>query len=107
MSEIPERIEREMFEIRSRMAPDVTDLKKHVDPSAVGKKVSKRIKERVKNAVVGFGKSLFSSGPEPGRRRRGGRKETRPLALHRRRQERPAAHDTVGRLPRRGVDGGA
>ena len=35
MSEIPERIEREMFEIRSRMAPDVRDLRQHVDPKVV------------------------------------------------------------------------
>jgi hypothetical protein len=61
MSEIPERIEREMFEIRSRMAPDVTDLRKHVEPSTISKKVTAKLKERVKDAVVGFGKSLVSS----------------------------------------------
>ena len=57
MSEIPERIEREMFEIRGRMAPDVRDLKKHVEPQAVGKKIGTRIKERVRAA----GKSLVES----------------------------------------------
>jgi hypothetical protein len=57
MNEIPERIEREMFEIRSRMAPDVRDLKKHVEPKAVTKKVTTRIKDRVRNA----GKSLVAS----------------------------------------------
>ena len=57
MNEIPERIEREMFEIRSRMAPDVRDLKKHVEPQAVTKKVTGRIRDRVRNA----GKSLVDS----------------------------------------------
>jgi uncharacterized protein DUF3618 len=53
MNEIPERIEREMFEIRSRMAPDVQDLKKHVEPQAVTKKLTARIKDRIRNAVSG------------------------------------------------------
>ncbi|CAN5739917.1 hypothetical protein BH24ACT18_BH24ACT18_10670 [soil metagenome] len=57
MNEIPERIEREMFEIRSRMAPDVRDLKKHVEPQAVTKKLTARIKDKIKNA----GKSLVES----------------------------------------------
>ena len=53
MNEIPERIEREMFEIRSRMAPDVQDLKKHVEPQAVTKKLTARIKDRIRNTVSG------------------------------------------------------
>jgi hypothetical protein len=57
MNEIPERIEREMFEIRSRMAPDVRDLKKHVEPQAVTKKLTARVKDKIKNA----GKSLVES----------------------------------------------
>ncbi|MGB3683944.1 MAG: DUF3618 domain-containing protein [Rubrobacteraceae bacterium] len=57
MSEIPERMEREMFEIRSRMAPDVRDLKQHVNPQAVGKKA----KNRIKDAAIGFGKGLLNS----------------------------------------------
>jgi len=57
MNEIPERIEREMFEIRSRMAPDVRDLKKHVEPQAVTKKLTARLKDKIKNA----GKSLVES----------------------------------------------
>ncbi len=61
MSEIPERIEREMFEIRSRMAPDVRDLKKHTEPQVIGKQVGKRIRDRVKGAVVGFGRNLLDS----------------------------------------------
>ena len=61
MNEIPERIEREMFEIRSRMAPDVQDLKKHVEPQAVTKKLTARIKDRIKGAVSGTGRSLADS----------------------------------------------
>ena len=61
MSEIPERIEREMFEIRSRMAPDVRDLKKHVEPQAVTKRVTTRIKERITGAFTRFGRGLRDS----------------------------------------------
>ena len=61
MSEIPERIEREMFEIRSRMAPDVRDLKKHTQPQVIGKQVSARIRDRVKGAVTRFGRNLVDS----------------------------------------------
>jgi len=61
MSEIPERIEREMFEIRSRMAPDVRDLKKHAEPPVIAKRVTTRVKERVRDAAVRFGKSLKES----------------------------------------------
>jgi hypothetical protein len=61
MSEIPERIEREMFEIRSRMAPDVRDLKKHAEPPVIAKRVSTRVKERLRGAAVRFGKSLKES----------------------------------------------
>lgn len=61
MNEIPERIEREMFEIRSRMAPDVRDLKKHVEPQAVTKKLTARIKDRIRTAVSGTGRSLVES----------------------------------------------
>ncbi|MGI8910674.1 MAG: DUF3618 domain-containing protein [Rubrobacteraceae bacterium] len=61
MSEIPERIEREMFEIRSRMAPDVRDLKKHTEPQYIGKQVGEKVKDRVKGAVIRFGKNLTDS----------------------------------------------
>src|SRR5215218_11088125 len=61
MNEIPERIEREMFEIRSRMAPDVRDLKKHAEPQARLKRTSTKVKERVRDAVIRFGKSLKES----------------------------------------------
>jgi Protein of unknown function (DUF3618) len=61
VSETPERIEREMFEIRSRMAPDVRDLRQHVDPKVVGKQVSTKVRDRIKGAVTGAGKSLLAS----------------------------------------------
>ena len=61
MNEIPERMEREMFEIRSRMAPDVRDLKKHVEPQAVSKKLTARIKERVRSAATKTVKGLVAS----------------------------------------------
>jgi hypothetical protein len=54
VSEIPERIEREMFEIRSRMAPDVRDLRQHVDPKVVSKQLGARIKERIRGALTGL-----------------------------------------------------
>jgi hypothetical protein len=61
VSEIPERIEREMFEIRSRMAPDVRDLRQHVDPKVVSKQLGKGIKERIRGALSGLGKGLRDS----------------------------------------------
>ena len=42
MSEIPERIEREMFEIRSQMSPDMVDLRKHIEPRQSQSKSSRR-----------------------------------------------------------------
>ena len=52
MSEkIPERIEREMFEIRSQMAPDMTDLRKHIEPQVVADQVKQTIRQRVKDAL--------------------------------------------------------
>lgn len=52
MSEkIPERIEREMFEIRSQMDPDMTDLRKHVEPQVIAEQVKQTIRQRVKAAL--------------------------------------------------------
>lgn len=51
MNEIPERIEREMFEIRSRMAPDVTDLRRHVEPGVIAGQVKNNIRQRVQTAL--------------------------------------------------------
>jgi hypothetical protein len=61
VSEIPERIERELFEIRSRMAPDVQDFRQHVNPKVVGKQVSTKLKDRLKGAITGAGRSLIES----------------------------------------------
>ena len=47
MSETPERIEREMFEIRSKMTADVTDLRQHVDPQRVSQQVKDTARGRV------------------------------------------------------------
>jgi hypothetical protein len=51
VSETPERIEREMFEIRSRMSPDVTDLRKHIEPQAVAEQVKQTVRQRLRQAV--------------------------------------------------------
>ena len=60
MSEIPERIEREMFEIRNRMGPDVTDLRDHINPKVVGNRVKNNLQLRVqglKNRVTSDAKT--------------------------------------------------
>ncbi len=52
MSEkIPERIEREMFEIRSRMAPDMTDLRKHIEPQVVAEQIKRTVRQRLQDAL--------------------------------------------------------
>ncbi|WP_119070356.1 DUF3618 domain-containing protein [Rubrobacter indicoceani] len=61
MSEIPERIEREMYEIRNRMSPDVRDLKKHTEPKVLGKQAGDKAKERLRDAASRFGRSLRDS----------------------------------------------
>jgi Protein of unknown function (DUF3618) len=61
VSEIPERIEREMFEIRSRMASDVQDLRQHVNPKVVSKQVSTKIRDRIRGTVTRAGRSLLGS----------------------------------------------
>jgi macrodomain Ter protein organizer (MatP/YcbG family) len=51
VSETPERIEREMFEIRSRMSPDMTDLRKHMEPQVVAEQVKQTIRQRLRDAA--------------------------------------------------------
>ena len=51
MSETPERIEREMFEIRAQMAPDMTDLRQHVEPQVVAEQVKQTVRQRLQDAV--------------------------------------------------------
>ena len=51
MSETPERIEREMFEIRASMAPDMTDLRQHVEPQVIADQVKRTVRQRLQDAV--------------------------------------------------------
>ncbi|MCA1715501.1 MAG: DUF3618 domain-containing protein [Actinobacteria bacterium] len=51
MSETPERIEREMFEIRAGMAPDMTDLRRHVEPQVIAEQVKQTVRQRLQAAV--------------------------------------------------------
>ena len=51
MSETPERIEREMFEIRSRMSPDMPDLRNHIEPQVVAEQVKQTVRQRLRQAV--------------------------------------------------------
>jgi hypothetical protein len=64
VSQTPERIEREMFEIRSRMSPDVTDLRKHVEPQVVAEKVKRTVRQRIKDSVARVKASLRAKGQE-------------------------------------------
>lgn len=56
MSETPERIEREMSEIRSRMSSDINDLRKHLESQIVAEQVKQTIKQRL-SEVAGRGKA--------------------------------------------------
>ena len=51
MTQTPERIEREMFEIRSQMEPDAKDLAKHVQPQVVAEQVKQTIRQRISDAT--------------------------------------------------------
>jgi hypothetical protein len=51
MSETPERIEREMFEIRAGMAPDMTDLRQHIEPQVIADQVKRTVRQRLQDAV--------------------------------------------------------
>ena len=51
MSETPERLEREMFEIRSRMTPDINDLRKHLESQGVADQVKRTIGQRLGQAA--------------------------------------------------------
>jgi hypothetical protein len=52
MSETPERIEREMFEIRSGMTSDMTDLRKHIEPQVVTERVKQTVRQRLQEVVA-------------------------------------------------------
>ncbi len=64
MSEIPERIEREMFEIRSRMDPDVQDLRQHVNPKVVSEQVKQNLRQRVQAAWARAKQTVMSKQQE-------------------------------------------
>ena len=51
MSETPERIEREMLEIRRRMSPDMYDLRKHIQSQVVAEQVKQTIRQRLRDAA--------------------------------------------------------
>lgn len=58
MSETPERIEREMFEIRSQMSPDMVDLRKHIEPQVVAEQVKQTVRQRLQGVVEGIKANL-------------------------------------------------
>jgi ribosome recycling factor len=51
MSETPERIEREMLEVRSRMSPDMNDLREHIQAQVVAEQVKQTIRQRLRDAA--------------------------------------------------------
>jgi hypothetical protein len=51
VSEIQERIEREMFEIRSRMSPDINDLRERIESQIDAKQVEQTIRQRLRQAA--------------------------------------------------------
>ena len=51
MSETPERLEREMFEIRRRMTADVQDLRQHFESHAVADQVKHSVGQRLCEAA--------------------------------------------------------
>ncbi|HVF03003.1 MAG TPA: hypothetical protein VNA27_16895 [Rubrobacteraceae bacterium] len=51
MRETPERIEREMLEIRRRMSADVEDLRQHVESHVVAEQVRRSVGQRLRQAA--------------------------------------------------------
>lgn len=60
----PERIEREMFEIRSSMEPDAKDLAKHVQPQVVTERVKQTVRQRIQDAAQRVKTNLRARGQE-------------------------------------------
>ncbi|BBL80299.1 hypothetical protein Rxycam_02235 [Rubrobacter xylanophilus DSM 9941] len=81
MSEIPERIEREMFEIRSRMAPDVRDLRRHVEPRVVVQQTKEKAKARLKEVLSRLGRSIAESARRQARMAREAGRKRDPALL--------------------------
>jgi hypothetical protein len=51
MSETPERIEQEMFEIRRGMSADVEDLRQHFESHVVAEQVRRSVGQRLRQAA--------------------------------------------------------
>ena len=51
MSETPERLEQEMFEIRRRMAADVQDLRQRFESHVVAEQVRQSVGQRLRGAA--------------------------------------------------------
>jgi hypothetical protein len=51
MSEEPDRIEREMSEIRRRMSADVQDLRQHLESRVVAEQVGRTVSQRLRRAA--------------------------------------------------------
>ena len=60
----PERIEREMFEIRSQMEPDAKDLAQHVQPQVVTEQVKQKVRQRVQDTTNRVKTNLRARGQE-------------------------------------------
>ena len=60
----PERIEREMFEIRTQMEPDARDLAKHVQPQVISEQVKQTVRQRVQDATQRVKDNLKARGQE-------------------------------------------
>ncbi|MBV9454224.1 MAG: DUF3618 domain-containing protein [Rubrobacter sp.] len=51
--ETPGRIEQEMLEIRRRMAPDLSDLREHIEPQAIREQAKRSLQERLRGIFNG------------------------------------------------------
>jgi membrane protein len=47
----PERIQREMSEIRNRLAPGLSDLREHVEPQAIKEQIKRSLRERLREVL--------------------------------------------------------
>ena len=64
MTQTPEHIEREMFEIRSQMEPDAKDLAQHVQPQVVAEQVKQNVRQRAQAASQSVKDNLKARGQE-------------------------------------------
>lgn len=58
MNKTPEHIEREMFEIRTRMAPNIADLQHNIQPAVVKEKVKRNLMQRL-HALLNSAKAML------------------------------------------------